>query len=175
MTAAGYTPTDVTALVKKWVKQARADAKANGDRPMYYSGLSDTKRSKLYRESEYWHALASGQLLEQCVQPRPTAANIRAMRVHLTQCCERLHTMMNTRGDMLPEGVRDRFATIEQRVGMALDVVERAGDAWGREADAAWSELMRWATCIDLDRDERYRRPRAGWEPEGWRVYGNLI
>ncbi|MFI0262091.1 hypothetical protein ACH4OW_23975 [Streptomyces sp. NPDC017056] len=175
MTAADYTPSDVTALVKQWVKQARADAKAAGDRPMYYSGLSDTKRSKLYRESEYWHALASGGLLELCVQPRPTAANLAAMRTHLAESCERLHAMMNTRGDMLPEGTRDQVAVIEQRIGMSLDVVERAGEGWGREADAAWLELMRWATCISPARYDRFRGPRGEWEPDGWRAFSNLI
>ncbi|KOT56177.1 MULTISPECIES: hypothetical protein [Streptomyces] len=175
---AGYTPSDVEELVKKWVNQARADAKAAGERPVYFSRLSDSKRSNLFNESENWHALAAGLFLETCVQPRPTATNIRAISEHLAQCCERLLAMMDARGDdMLPEGVREQFATAEQRIGVALDIVQHAPAAWSREADAAWAELMRWAFWLTPERftdryHATYNRPRP-WVPDGWRFYIN--
>ncbi|MGK5733212.1 hypothetical protein [Streptomyces sp. URMC 124] len=98
------------------------------------------------------------------------------MRAHLAECCERLHGRIDARGTMLPDGIREQLAVIEQRVAMALDLVERAGQAWGREADAAWLELMRWSNRLDLDLDHGFGlRPRASqtWVPDGWRSYGN--
>lgn len=170
MTPEHYTSSDVTELVKQWVKQARTDAKTNGERPVYYSGLSDAKRTELHREAHYLHALAAGLFLEQCVPPRPTRDNIRAIGDHLTQCCERLHTMLDARGDMLPEGIRDQLGTAEQRVAVALDTVENAPAVWSREADAAWAELMKWAHRLDPEPDYRRVGP---WVPDGWRTYVN--
>ncbi|MFH8593103.1 hypothetical protein [Streptomyces rimosus] len=158
---------DVERLVKQWVALDRAGAKERGERPVYYSGLSNTKRTELFREAYFWHALASGELLEQCVQPRPTGANIEAMRMHLADCCERLHAMLNARGDTLPEGAREQLAAAEQRIGVALDIVEHAPAAWSREADAAWAELMRWAHRLETDSDRR----SGEWVPDGWGAF----
>ncbi|MGW7550082.1 hypothetical protein [Streptomyces rimosus] len=47
--------------------------------------------------------------------------------------------------------LREQLATAEQRIGVALDIVEHAPAAWSREADAAWGELMRWARRVETD------------------------
>ncbi|MBB5934560.1 hypothetical protein [Streptomyces zagrosensis] len=171
MTAADYTQADVTGLVKQWARQERVNAKAAGEHPPpYYSGLSDSKRSELHREAHYWCDLAAGLFLDQCVPPRPTRENVAAIRDHLTQCCARLRAMLDARGDMLPEGVRDQLGTAEQRVAMALDIVENAPAEWSREADAAWTELTRWARHLDMNYRGLQREP---WKPDGSTTYGN--
>ncbi|WP_125511204.1 hypothetical protein [Streptomyces sp. WAC 01529] len=161
---------DVKQLVKRWVAQARADAKAEGEfPPPPYSRLPDHQRSLLFREAHWWHALASGRLLASCVPPRPSPDNVAAMREHLTRCFEHLHTKMGGHADLLPAGTHDQIRTVQQRAAAALDVVEQAGAAaWSREADAAWQELMRWADRLDAA--ER-PRPAGGWVPDGWEAY----
>ncbi|WP_125530453.1 hypothetical protein [Streptomyces sp. WAC 06725] len=67
--------------------------------------------------------------------------------------------------------LREQLATAEQRIGVALDIVEHAPAAWSREADAAWGELMRWAHRLDTDHDYRRHGP---WAPDGWRLYINV-
>ncbi|MFI0262538.1 hypothetical protein ACH4OW_26260 [Streptomyces sp. NPDC017056] len=89
------------------------------------------------------------------------------MRMNLADCCERLHAMLDARGDTLPVGTREQFATAEQRIGVALDIVEHAPAAWSREADAAWGELMRWAGRLDTDSF----RQSGEWVPEGWGAF----
>nr|MDT0523209.1 hypothetical protein [Streptomyces sp. DSM 41633] len=84
--SADYVPEDVTNLAKQWVKRERETAKENGERPVYWSGLPDWKRTALHDEGHHWFRLATGVMLEQCVPPRPTAANIAAVRDHLTRC-----------------------------------------------------------------------------------------
>ncbi|MFJ1640825.1 hypothetical protein [Streptomyces sp. NPDC088256] len=170
MTAGDYLPDDVTALLKKWVTREREAAKETGDRPVYWSGLSDRKRAALYAEGHHFFRLASGIMLEQCVPPRPTADNIAAIRDHITQCCEHLREAAAARGDLLPEGLWDQLGTAEQRIAMALDIVENAPAEWSREADAAWAELARWARNLEPNRASRHRDP---WGPEGWTTYIN--
>ncbi|WP_158708804.1 hypothetical protein [Streptomyces sp. NRRL S-920] len=161
---------DVKQLVKRWVTQARADAKARGEYPPPpYSRLPDHQRSLLFREAHWWQALASGQLLASCVPPHPSPDNITAMREHLTRCFEHLHTKMGGHADLLPTGTHDQLSAIQQRTAAALDVVEQAGAAWSREADAAWQELMRWAGRLN----PAGRTRQAGdWVPDGWQHYG---
>ncbi|MBH1936510.1 hypothetical protein I5Q34_19890 [Streptomyces sp. AV19] len=138
--------------MKQWVKAARVRAREAGEHPpVPYSGLSQTDRAELWREAQYWLALANGDLLKAVVPRRPTAEDIRARRAHLTSCCARLHDRMETRGDLLPEGTRDQLATVEQRIAVAIDVVEHAPAEWSREADAAWHELTQWAHRLDTD------------------------
>ncbi|MGW8975147.1 hypothetical protein [Streptomyces platensis] len=160
----------MTALVKQWVTRERETAKKNGERPVYFSGLSEGKRTALHREGHHWYRLASGIMLEQCVPPRPTAANIATIRDHIAQCCERLHSMAAARGDLLPEGLWEQLEVAERRVAMALDIVENAPAEWSREADAAWAELTRWARNLGMNRGALQRDP---WEPEGSITYGN--
>ncbi|MEU8619927.1 hypothetical protein [Streptomyces sp. NPDC048623] len=171
MAAESFEPSDVTTLVKRWIKQARTDAKRDGEHPPPpYSALSNTRRNQLHQEGHFWFILATGQLLERCVPPRPTPENIRAIREHLAQCCKRLYAMLDARGDLLPEGVRDQLGAAEQHIAMALDIVGNAPAAWSRDADAAWAELMKWARQLDTSPDY----PRSGpWVPDGWRAYVN--
>jgi len=170
MTTADYLPGDVTILAKRWVKREREAAKRNGGRPVYWSGLPDWKRSALYQEGHRWFRLATGVMLDECVPPRPTAANIAAVREHITRCCEHLREAAAARGDDLPDGLWDQLATAERRVAAALGIVENAPAEWSREADAAWIELTKWARNLDTNRDSRRCDP---WEPEGWRTYIN--
>ncbi|MFJ9161230.1 hypothetical protein ACIRPS_31020 [Streptomyces griseoviridis] len=169
MPSAYYLPDDVAALVKQWIKRERVSAKENGERPVYWSRLPDWKRAELYREGHHWHRLATGAMLEQCAPQRPSAAEITAVRDHLTRCCERLRSMATARGDLLPEGLWAQLETAEQRAAMALDIVENAPAEWSREADAAWAELKRWARNLDID----YRGLRDPWEPERSTTHSN--
>ncbi|MFJ5590726.1 hypothetical protein ACIQCG_13305 [Streptomyces noursei] len=146
---------DVQRLVKEWGKQARAEARAaGGTLPPPFSRVPKYVHEPLFREARYWHALATGAFLDEIAEPRPSVFHVKAIRRHLTNCVEHLHSMMNARGDALPEGVRGQLALIEQRAAMALDLVERAGDAWGREEEHAWGELTWWA-----------RKLHYGWTP----------
>ncbi|MCZ1013990.1 hypothetical protein [Streptomyces noursei] len=155
---------DVKQLVKQWVKKARADAKANGEfPPPPFSRVPQSEYEPLFREAHYWHQLACGEFLDEITDPRPSAEHITAMRQHLADCTENLHTMMNARGNNLPDGTREQLAVIEQRIGMALDIVEHAGHTWGREADHAWQELMTWAQRLHYGHTRSTPRP---WDPE---------
>ncbi|MFH8610434.1 hypothetical protein ACH4D5_23425 [Streptomyces sp. NPDC018029] len=162
---------DVRQLAKRWVDQARADALKNGEEPppAFYD-VPDDQRAPLFHEAHYWHTLASGLFLEQSVPPRPSETNIRAMRRHLADCAGQLRSMMDRRGNLLPEGAREQLATIELRVAMALDLVENAGAAWARETDAAWHELMLLARLLDYDPS----RTTDDWVPEGWNNFAGL-
>lgn len=171
MNGGEYTDQGVDAMVKEWVKRLRANAKRNGEAPVYMSRLPEWERKGLYAEAHLWHRLATGIVLEQCVPPRPSAENVAAIRDHLAQCCEQLRTTATARGDALPEGLWDQLETAERRIAMALDVVEHAPAEWSREADAAWAELMRWASSLDPGRNGFASR----WEPDGTTTYGNLI
>lgn len=164
-------PDDVTHLVKRWVSQARADAKAAGEfPPPPYSRLPDWQRSALVREARWWHDLAYGHLLASCVPPQPAPADITAMREHLGLCIERLHTRLRSHADLLPTGTHDQLDAVERRVTAALDVVEQAGVAWSRGADAAWQELMLWASRLDLDH-AKCPHAKGSWVPDGWEHY----
>ncbi|MFI7319949.1 hypothetical protein [Streptomyces venezuelae] len=162
---------DVRQLAKSWVDRARADALRTGEElPPPLDGVPDDQRAPLFHEAHYWHTLASGLFMEQSVPPRPSPANIRAMRDHLAECCALLRSMMERRGDLLPDGAREQLATIELRVAMALDLVENAGAAWARETDAAWHELMLLARLLAYDPS----RTRDDWVPEGWNTFAGL-
>ncbi|WP_158708865.1 hypothetical protein [Streptomyces sp. NRRL S-920] len=156
--------------MKQWVKPERETAKQNGDRPVYYSGLSDSKRMALHQEGHHWYRLASGTMLEQCVPPRPTSVQVAAVRDHIARCCEHLHAAARARGDLLPEGLWSQLETAERRIAMALDIVDNAPAEWSREADAAWQELTKWARNLDMERPPLRRNP---WESEEWRSYIN--
>ncbi|WP_055566832.1 hypothetical protein [Streptomyces atriruber] len=162
---------DVRQLAKRWVDQARTDALKNGEEPPpAFADVPDAQRAPLFHEAHYWHTLASGLFMEQSVPPRPSTANIRAMRSHLAESCALLHSMMDRRGDALPEGAREQLATLELRVAMALDLVENAGTAWARETDAAWHELMLLARLLTYDP----ARNSDEWVPEGWNNFAGL-
>ncbi|MFF1376203.1 hypothetical protein [Streptomyces sp. NPDC058308] len=162
---------DVRQLAKTWADRARADALRNGEEPPpAFGAMSDEQRTPLFREAHYWHTLASGMFLEQTAPPRPTGANVRAMRAHLGACCEQLRSMMEARGELLPEGAREQLAAIELRVAESVDLVENAGPDWAREADATWHELMRWARLLDYDPS----RTSGAWVPEGWNDFAGL-
>ncbi|MEU6992727.1 hypothetical protein ABZ953_18985 [Streptomyces sp. NPDC046465] len=162
---------DVRQLAKTWIDRARADALRSGEEPPpAVDGMPDEQRTHLFREAHYWHTLASGMFLEQSAPPRPTEANVRAMRAHLRACCEQLRSMMAARGELLPEGTREQLAAIELRVAGSLDLAEKAGPVWARDADAAWHELMLWARLLDYDPSHS----TDAWVPEGWNDFAGL-
>ncbi|AJC60490.1 hypothetical protein [Streptomyces sp. 769] len=161
---------DVQRLVREWVRKARADAKATGQHPPPpLSRMPKYAHEPLFREARYWHALAAGAFLDELVEPRPSAFHIKAMRRHLAGCTERLHEMMNSRGNALPAGAREQLGVIEQRVGVALDLVEQTGTMWGCEAAYAWLELTWWARKLHYGRVPGTPEP---WNPNSASVSG---
>ncbi|MEV7582242.1 hypothetical protein [Streptomyces erythrochromogenes] len=166
----GFPISETEDLVKRWVQKARENAKQNGERPVYYSQLSQSDRRNLFREAAQFIQLARGEMLERCVPPRPTQENITAMGDRLAHCVAALTARIDARGDdFLPPSTRHQLEVLEQRIAVALDIVQNAPELWSREADAAWSELMRWAHKLD-DRPFDGRR-KDPWAPEGWGRY----
>ncbi|MFG2147534.1 hypothetical protein ACGFRG_25620 [Streptomyces sp. NPDC048696] len=165
-----FIPSEVDGLIRQWVDKARADARANGERlPPPWSRLPHYEREPMFREGTLWFRLASGDLLEQAVQPQPTGDEISNMHEHLARCCEQLHTMMDARGDLLPAGTHEQMAVIEQRIAMTLDTVESTHGDWSGEQEAAWAELVRWAYLLGYSRETRSGAVDR-WMPEGWHL-----